>query len=195
MSKNPNTTIRFFILTGDPGIGKTTLTKKISSLLEAEGVKVNGFITEEVRNKGVREGFDVVTSAGVRGRWARDQDLITIPIKRKMGKYGVFIEEFENIALPCLNETTSQPNLLVIDEIGSMELSSKKFKNVIENIFSSEQNSYNVVLATIPVKNRSALVENIRSHPKAKVGVITKKNRNKLHEEVINEMKSVLSLI
>lgn len=84
------------------GVGKTTLIKKLVSSLSNQGVKTSGFFTEEIRRNGVREGFDVVTLGGTRGSLARDNNLLTSPTKFKVGKYGVLVEEFEAIALPCL---------------------------------------------------------------------------------------------
>jgi len=56
-----------------PGVGKTTLCKKVQEVLKRKGVRVQGFYTEEVRNsqKGSRVGFDVVTLDGQRGPLAR----------------------------------------------------------------------------------------------------------------------------
>lgn len=56
-----------------PGVGKTTLCRKVYEVLKDKGIKVQGFYTEEVRNsqKGSRVGFDVVTLDGQRGPLAR----------------------------------------------------------------------------------------------------------------------------
>lgn len=70
--------------------------------MNEKGVKTSGFYTEEVRKNRVREGFDVVDLNGKRGRLARDQNLLPGPIKYKVGKYVVLIQEFEKIALPSL---------------------------------------------------------------------------------------------
>lgn len=61
------------LLTGFPGVGKTTLCRKVFEVLNGKGIKVQGFYTEEVRNsqKGSRVGFDVVTLDGQRGPLAR----------------------------------------------------------------------------------------------------------------------------
>lgn len=86
------------------GVGKTTLTKKLVYLLTEKGVKTSGFYTEEIRRNGVREGFDVVGLNGARGRLARDQYLLDGPVKCRVGKYGILVQEFEKIALPCLEK-------------------------------------------------------------------------------------------
>ncbi|KAJ0177005.1 hypothetical protein K1T71_007014 [Dendrolimus kikuchii] len=183
----------FIIITGDPGVGKTTLTKKLVSNITHKGVKCSGFYTEEVRNNGVREGFDVVDLDGRRGCLARDQTLINGPVRCKVGKYAVLVQEFESIALPSLAQNEYiKPHLLVIDEIGKMEFFSEKFKQNIKNIFSDT--SKNVVLATIPVRRNDTLIESIRNHSRTKVWTVTRENRNNIHEDILKEMKLALNI-
>lgn len=80
------------------------MTKKLVNILNEKGVKISGFYTEEVRKNRVREGFDVVTLDGQRGKLARDQSLLRGPVQYKVGKYGVLVQEFEKIALPSLSK-------------------------------------------------------------------------------------------
>lgn len=87
-------------------MGKTTLTKKLCSIVTGLGLKTSGFYTEEVRRAGVREGFDVVTLDGLRGCLARDCSR-NGPVKFKVGKYGVMVEEFEKVALPSLGQVNT----------------------------------------------------------------------------------------
>ncbi|XP_063824747.1 nucleoside-triphosphatase THEP1 [Ostrinia nubilalis] len=182
------TKIKYFMLTGDPGVGKTTLTKKLCSLVNEMGLQTSGFYTEEVRRAGVREGFDVVSLDGRRGCLARDCSR-NGPVKFKVGKYGVRVEEFENVALPSLKEPEddSQPHLLVIDEIGTMELMSASFRARIFEIF--KPGSSCIVLATIPSRSTNLLIESLRDNRDAKVWMVTRENRNTIHEDILKEMK------
>ncbi|CAB3223696.1 unnamed protein product [Arctia plantaginis] len=186
-----NHKLKFFVLTGEPGVGKTTLTKKLSSTIADKGIKLSGFYTEEIRKDGVREGFDIVTVDGVRGRLARDQTLLSAPIKQKVGKYGVLVKEFETIAMPCLVKSEdSTPQVLVIDEIGKMEFQSETFKAAIKIIFNHP--SHYTVLATIPLKKGDQLIESIRNNKNAKVWMVTRKNRDTIHEEILKVMNTAL---
>lgn len=67
-------------------------------------MKTVGFFTEEVRRNRMREGFDVISLTGDKGRLARDQNTLPAPTKYSVGKYGVLVQEFENIALAALKE-------------------------------------------------------------------------------------------
>ena len=53
---------RTILLIGSPGSGKTTVVKRILSKLQPK--ICSGFYTEEIREKGVRVGFRIVTCSG-----------------------------------------------------------------------------------------------------------------------------------
>nr|CAD7427857.1 unnamed protein product [Timema monikensis] len=153
------------------GIGKTTLIKTVSKLLIDKKVTIAGFYTEEIRNAGKRIGFDVVTLDGKRGILARvmehvDQSNIS---RYQVGQYNVNKDSFESLTLPIFS--AQECRVLVLDEIGRMELFSDDFKQSVKSALNNPQQ---VILATIPVaKGRPiSFVEEIRQHPNAKVFIL-----------------------
>ena len=104
------------LITGPPGIGKTTLIKKIHKELPRPS---SGFYTEEIRgSNGTRIGFDIVLldDKTCRKPLARENSIKRGP---KVGKYTVLVPEFESIAIPCLkNELSDVHQIIIIDEIG-----------------------------------------------------------------------------
>ncbi|MFQ5949751.1 MAG: nucleoside-triphosphatase, partial [Nitrospiria bacterium] len=52
------------LLTGRPGVGKTTLLERA---LRGLGVPIGGFYTREIREKGMRVGFQLTTWGGKGG--------------------------------------------------------------------------------------------------------------------------------
>lgn len=83
----------------------------------SRGVRVVGFTTQEIRERGHRIGFHVEGLSGGRATLAHI-DLLGPP---RVGKYGVDIASFELVGLPSLAEAAS---VVVIDELGKMELAS-----------------------------------------------------------------------
>ena len=50
---------RVLILTGTPGVGKTTVLTKTVEMLRKQGYNVGGMLSHEVREGGVRVGFEI----------------------------------------------------------------------------------------------------------------------------------------
>jgi len=111
------------LLTGRPGIGKTTVIRRVVEQLE--GWRACGFYTQELRQGTRRIGFRVVTLDGLRGRLAE----VGLDSPYRVGRYGVDLENFDRLALPTL--TIPGADLLVIDEIGKMECFSRAFEQAV----------------------------------------------------------------
>src|SRR4030042_3143717 len=156
------------LLRGKPGIGKTTIIKKLCEKLPRESTQ--GFYTIEVRDGSERIGFDVVTLSGKRGILARKNT----SFPRKVGKYGVDVVSFEEIALPEL-QIREQTKLIIIDEIGKMECFSGKFVQQVQLLF----NSHFRIIATIPIYELSLVRTLLKNHT-CKVIEITYANRDHL---------------
>ncbi len=115
---------RVFLLSGKPGTGKTTLIKTAIAGLET---RAGGFYTEEIRGRETRYGFRLVTLNGEGGVFAH----IKIKSPYQVGKYGVDIPVLENLGVKAINQAISECDLIIIDEIGKMELFSDKFKEAV----------------------------------------------------------------
>lgn len=130
-------------VTGQPSCGKTTLISHLTRLAIkiAPELPVGGFITEEIcQAGGSRVGFDVVDvlEGQRRGVLARKG----LASRFKTGAYGVDVAAFEATALPLLGVADAVPSpppsrrLVIIDEIGRMELHSLRFAAAVEELLS-----------------------------------------------------------
>ena len=124
--------MRALLVTGQPSCGKTTLVKTLVELAQEldPQLSVSGFVTDEVLRGGARVGFDVVSvrAPAARGPLARKG----APSRHKTGAYGVDVAAFERVALPLLAAHAGRRRLIVIDEIGRMEMHSAKFAEAVQ---------------------------------------------------------------
>uniref|UniRef100_A0A061SBF8 Nucleoside-triphosphatase THEP1 n=1 Tax=Tetraselmis sp. GSL018 TaxID=582737 RepID=A0A061SBF8_9CHLO len=176
-------------ITGQPGVGKTTLVRSVvERLRDAQAPqKLYGFYTEELRGPGGRTGFDVVTIEGERGPLAR----IGNPKKGEpaVGKYAVDVASFERLALPQMKPTPGA--LVVVDEVGKMELFSKAFSSAVTELLDSPC----LVLGTIPVPKYGRTipqVETIKARPDVEVLQITKGSRDGMADKVFQDLLPLL---
>ncbi len=154
------------LVTGVPGIGKTTLIKKLSQ--ELKHLHPVGFYTEEKREEGQRKGFELVSLDGKRGLLSHKD----IQSPYRIGSYKVDIESFENFldAIPFWNPLS---RLIIMDEIGKMECLSQSFKKLLKKILNSEK----LVIAAIALKGRN-FIQEIKERQDARLFEVTKQNRD-----------------
>jgi nucleoside-triphosphatase len=117
------------LLEGRPGVGKTTVAVRLAELLRAEGLRLSGFVTEELRASGRRVGFAVETFAGERATLAH----VRFSGPPRVGRYGVDLDAFERVALPALEANGA--DVILIDELGKMELASAAFRAAVSTAF------------------------------------------------------------
>ena len=164
------------IITGLPGVGKTTLIKGI--LHEIRSLDPIGFYTEEIREQGIRKGFSLVSVTGEKSILASEN----IPSRFRVGKYGVDLVNFENFigTIPFRDPANS---LIVIDEIGKMECFSKMFTELVIELLSSNK----LIVATVALKG-TGLMAQVKSRQDIELIEITTNNRNHLLPSILNRI-------
>jgi nucleoside-triphosphatase len=118
------------LLEGRPGVGKTTVAVRLAGIVRERGLSLTGFVTEELREGRRRVGFAVETFAGERATLAH----VTFSGPPRVGRYGVDLEAFERVALPAL-AGAGEAQLVLIDELGKMELASEAFRDAVSELF------------------------------------------------------------
>lgn len=167
--------LKKILITGLPGIGKTTLIKELSKALK--DYHLVGFYTEEIREAGERKGFELISLDGRKGLLAHKE----IKSPYRVGRYGVDVRGFDEF-LDTIPWTDLSARLIIIDEIGKMECFSEKFKRVLNRIFDSRKE----LIATIAMKG-GGLIAQLKARQDVRVFEITLKNRNSLLMEILRE--------
>ena len=162
------------LLEGRPGIGKTTVATRLADLLRERGVDVRGFVTRELRDRGRRVGFAIETFDGRQATLAH-VDLGGPP---RVGKYGVDLEAFERVALPALEEPPER-GVVLLDELGKMELASERFRDTALRLFDAPVN----VIATTHV-SRYSLTDSLKRRRDVERVQVTHASRSGLAEQL-----------
>ncbi|KAK9725498.1 hypothetical protein RND81_05G148300 [Saponaria officinalis] len=182
------------LISGPPGIGKTTLVSRVVDNLRASNpnLKVQGFLTREIRQGNQRVGFEVVTIGGQRAPLASiNNSSLQSSRWPTVGRYHVDVSSFERIALPEL-QIHEDTDLFVIDEVGKMELFSTSFLPAVLRLL----NSNIPILATVPVPKHGRDipgVERLRNHPGATMYLLNPNNRDECREQVYSHVLDLLS--
>ncbi len=165
------------LITGLPGIGKTTLIKQLWYRLEK--YRPVGFYTEEIRHKGERKGFQLISLDGKRSILAH----VFIDSPYQIGKYKVDINSFESF-LDTLDIPKYKDNPIIIDEIGKMECLSNKFVRMIQETLDSK----NIVIATI-AHTDGGIKGKIKEREDVKLFKMNLENRDMLEEEILEFLR------
>ncbi|MFC1934093.1 NTPase [Chloroflexota bacterium] len=164
---------RVYLLTGRPGTGKTSLIKQVATQVKG---KAGGFYTEEIRSRGVREGFRLVTLDGEDAILAH----INIHSPYQVSKYGVDIDTLDRIGVTALHKAAQQCDLVVIDEIGKMELFSANFREAVSRIIGGGKR----VLGTIML-NPNQWADAIKRQPQVNLITLTRENYQSVLAELL----------
>jgi nucleoside-triphosphatase len=165
---------RALLLTGQPGTGKTALIKEV---LARTKVKGGGFYTEEIRTGGIRQGFRIVTLDGQEAILAH----VHISSPYQVSKYKVDTDALDRVGISALRQALKESHLIVIDEIGKMELLSPRFREAVTQAINSGKR----VLGTIML-NSHPFADEIKRHPEVETVVVTRDNRAEVMKKVLD---------
>jgi nucleoside-triphosphatase len=171
---------RVLLLTGSPGVGKTTVLLKVVESLKAKGYGVGGMISREARSQGTRVGFEVSDlSSSRRGLLAH----VNQPVGPQVGKYRVNLDDLNGIGAEAIAKAVENCDVIAIDEIGPMELFSEKFREAVQTAVSRGK----VVVTIVHWKARDRLIEEVKKREDAEVFEVTRENRNRLQENIVRK--------
>jgi len=171
---------RAFLITGHPGCGKTTLVRR---LVEELGVSAGGFYTQELRARGRREGFGLTTLDGETATLAS----VHIAGGPRVSRYGVNPAAMDDVATPAIERAIAEAQLIVIDEIGKMELLSNRFRQAVLAALECGK----PVLATIMLAAHP-WADALKRRPEVALLVLTEANRAQVAGDLLTQIRSLL---
>ena len=173
------------LVTGKPGIGKTSILRRAVKELKNRKYEVGGMVCREVREAGVRVGFEIMDlSSGQRGWLAH----VNQPTGPRIGKYHVNLIDLDVIGVGAILAALKNADILAVDEIGPMELLSIAFSNALVKAVESSK----PILGTIHYGLRNSLVSNIKKREDTVILKVTYQNRENLHNLIVNKISEHL---
>ena len=171
---------RVLLITGSPGTGKTSVLLKTIDALKARGYSVGGVISREARAGWTRVGFEILDLGSGRRGWLAH---VNRKVGPRVGKYGVNLEDLEDIGASAIVNAAENFDVVAIDEIGPMELFSEKFKEAVKKAVECGK----VVVGVVHWKARDRLIEEVKNREDTEILEVTSENRNKLHETIVEK--------
>jgi nucleoside-triphosphatase len=176
---------RILLLTGSPGVGKTTVLVRVVEGLKSKGYSVGGMLSREVRSSGNRVGFEILSLIDGQRGWLTQVDRKDGP---QVGKYRVNLFDLDRVGVAAIAGAVDRCEVVALDEIGPMELFSDSFKEVVTRAIQSKK----LVIATVHWRERGFLTSVLSKINDVQWFEVSIDNRERLHELILKETTDFL---
>lgn len=167
-----------WLITGPPGVGKSTVVSKAVLRLMSAGVIIGGCTTAERRQGGARTGFEVKDlSSGRKGELAS----VSNRLGPRVGRYRVNLADLAKIGAAGLESAAERAEMIVIDEVGPMELVSPEFRRAVSKCIESGK----PILAVVHERLEDDLLNELRSKATDSF-TLSFENRDSVTEELLS---------
>ena len=101
-----------------------------------------------------------------------------------MGKYIVNLADLDSIGTNSIKNAVAQPDpiIIIVDEIGPMELKSTRFIDAVEEAIKSKKS----MLVSVHLKSKHELVERVKKE--FVMFEVTQENRDKMVDSIIQQL-------
>jgi len=192
--------VNALLLTGAPGVGKTTVLRKVVANLPPTTLR--GFLTDEIREDNERVGFRLAPFEGDAALLAHVEACLASKTCRatsqgrqapvdsssphRVGRYRVEVAALERIVESALIPADSR-TLFIVDEIGKMECFSQRFVEAVTGLLDSRQ----LMVATVARKG-SGFIEEVKGRSDVELWEVTRKNRDRMASDVLSWLEARL---
>lgn len=169
-------------ITGLPGSGKTYALLRIIAMLQEDEISIGGMVDEPVSDGRHKTGFTV------RNLLTGEQEVFAsteIESKVMVGKMGLDLEKFETVGIKAIKQACEECDLVVIDEVGKMEVESQAFVDAVKDALDVEK----PMIITLHKKSRNPLLQDIRRRDDVRILEVTPTNRNILPYKIVSLMR------
>lgn len=153
--------------------------KKAAELLRTRGFKVGGVVSKEIRERGNRIGFSIEDFM------THDEGILAHVGSSngpRLGKYTVNLRDLDVMGAGAIRTAIQVADVILVDELGPMELHSHRFIESVEAALSSQKH----VLGTIHKRANHPLVIAVKS--RYTILEVTNENRDELPLQILQRI-------
>lgn len=165
------------LLTGRPGVGKTTAAESVVESARDRGKAVRGVFSPEVREGDERVGFRVKDVSTGRSEVMAHIEYSEGP---SVGKYGVDVETVDEVAREAV--VAEDADLVVVDEIAPMETHSEAFVDGVRGVLDSET----PIVGVVQEARETGFVGSVKEREDATMVRVTEENRDEVPEDILS---------
>lgn len=157
------------------------------ALFRQRGLSVGGMVTREVRDLGTcaRVGFEVEDLATGRLGWLAR---VSGGLGPRVGRYVVDIPALEGVGASAISDAAVHSDVIVIDEVGPMELLSGGFRGAVEGAVGSGK----PIVATVHLRSSDPLVVSLKEREDAEIFVVSPESRVSLPGIIARRVSALL---
>ena len=171
---------RLLLLTGSPGVGKTTVLMRTVEVLKGKAYSVGGMVSREVRSCGARVGFEILDLGSGKRGWLAHVNQKSGP---QVGRYRVNLEDLDGVGVEAIEKAVENFDVVAIDEIGPMELFSERFREAVRGAVESGK----LLVGIVHWKAKDRLIDEVKEREDAEAIAVTQENREKLHQTIVEK--------
>ena len=166
------------ILTGAPGVGKSTAVLRTARALKDRGLKVGGIVSREQRSNNIRIGFEFIDLM------TNDTNVLASIAGNgpKVGKYFINLAGC-SFAAERLIVAVKNSDVIICDEIGPMELKSREFTDSVKKLLEVCKK----VIVVVHQKMHHPLIEQFKKKSSLIID-LNLGNRENLYQILVNRL-------
>lgn len=173
------------LVTGPPGVGKSTALDGAASMLREHGLSVGGLVSPEMRDAEQRTGFRIVDLA-------TGEDAIMARVDReerpRVGKYTVDVDAVDRITEQALTCAREDADVVLVDEIAPMEVTSDLFVHGVRACLDVEQ----PLIGTIHQGSSRGFIGEVKQREDVELLEVTPKTREAIPGELTRRVLNAL---
>ncbi|HUN08549.1 MAG TPA: nucleoside-triphosphatase [Aggregatilineales bacterium] len=173
------------LLTGPPGIGKSTI---VQAVIERLGNDAGGFYVRAPWVDGRRDRFELVTLSGETATLALESRASAFPREVDFDVFKVNLDAVEGLAIDTLEVTLTSKKVVIVDELGPMQFVSNRFKQLVWKILTDPSR---LVFGTI-VERPYPFADDLKKLARVQLIPVTLTNRDALPSQLMAQLQRYL---